>query len=259
MNIQNCVGVFLLSFAMQTFPKLALAAPEAHQAAEMHLFRQNARVLFQGDSITDGNRGRNSDPNHILGHGFVFIIAAKYGAQMPERNLTFINRGISGNKVSDLTARWQHDTLDLKPDILSILIGINDASAQVAVQDYEQGLDALLKSTLVANPETRLVLCEPFTLPGARHQDDWEAWRANVQAKQDAVARLAAKYQVPLVRFQRAFDEATKRAPASYWIWDTIHPTYSGHQIMADEWIRTVSEFSFPPKPFVPPVSQATP
>jgi lysophospholipase L1-like esterase len=84
-------------------------------------------LLFQGDSITDGNRGRNQDPNHILGHGYVFLIGARNGAALPEKNLTFLNRGISGNTVQELARRWRQDTLDLQPDLLSILIGVNDA------------------------------------------------------------------------------------------------------------------------------------
>ena len=76
------------------------------------IFQPGGRILFQGDSITDGNRGRTEDPNHILGHGYVFIIAAEYGAAFPDLNLTFINRGISGNKVTDLEKRWQQDTID---------------------------------------------------------------------------------------------------------------------------------------------------
>ncbi|BCM92620.1 acetylxylan esterase [Abditibacteriota bacterium] len=238
---------------------MSLLTPLAQAEPEVPIFTQNTRILFQGDSITDGNRGRSADPNHILGHGYVFIIAAKYGAQMPERRLSFMNRGISGNKVSDLLGRWQTDTLDLKPDVLSILIGVNDASAGVPLDKYEADLDKLMQDTLAANPNTCLVLCEPFTLPGTVHKDDWITWRANIQSRQDAVARLASKYQVPLVHFQRAFDEAIKRAPANYWIWDTIHPTYSGHQIMADEWVRTVSQFHFPAKPFVPVPTVAAP
>lgn len=211
---------------------------------EMLNFQPNARILFQGDSITDGNRGRNEDPNHILGHGYAFIIAARYGAQFPERNLTFINRGVSGNTVRDLATRWQEDTLDLSPDVLSILIGVNDCSVGVPTDEYEQGLDQLLQRTLLANPSTHLVLCEPFTLPGEVQEAHWATWRANLQSHQDVVARLAMKYGAVLVRFQRAFDQASQRAPAEYWIWDTIHPTYSGHQIMADEWIHTVSKSS---------------
>jgi hypothetical protein len=79
------------------------------------IFQAGNRILFQGDSITDGNRGRNNDPNHVLGHSYAFLVAAKFGALLPERNLTFFNRGISGNKVPDLAARWQQDTIELNP------------------------------------------------------------------------------------------------------------------------------------------------
>src|ERR1700722_19445810 len=104
-----------------------LSSPAVSQAAEpIAAFTPGACILFQGDSITDGNRGRSADPNHILGHGYVFIIAAKFGAAFPEEKLEFFNRGVSGNTVLDLEKRWQKDTLDLKPDVLSILIGVND-------------------------------------------------------------------------------------------------------------------------------------
>src|SRR6478736_6387995 len=103
---------------------LVLSSPAASIAVEpIAAFAPASRILFQGDSITDGNRGRNEDPNHILGHGYVFIIAAQYGAAFPALNLSFLNRGISGNKVTDLEKRWQQDTIELKPDVLSILIG----------------------------------------------------------------------------------------------------------------------------------------
>ena len=98
----------------------------------MPAFSDGARILFQGDSITDGNRGRNADPNHILGHGYQFLIAAHYGAELAERDLVFMNRGISGNRVSDLARRWQKDTIDLKPDLLSILIGMPRAACPAA-------------------------------------------------------------------------------------------------------------------------------
>ena len=104
----------------------------------MAAFPKDARILFQGDSITDGNRGRNADPNHILGHGYCFVIAAKFGAGYADRNLTFLNRGISGNTVRELDQRWAVDTLDLKPDLLSVLIGVNDQGRGVPLDEYEQ-------------------------------------------------------------------------------------------------------------------------
>ena len=213
----------------------------AAAVADIAVFKENARILFQGDSITDGNRGRNEDPNHILGHGYCFIIAAKFGAQYAERKLTFMNRGISGNKVTDLAGRWQSDTLDLKPDVLSILIGIND-SGHIPLDQYEEVYDKLLGDARAANPNIHLVLCEPFYLPKDGHNEGDEQDQ-DVRKRREIVAKLAGKHHAALVKFQQVFDDACKRAPAQYWVWDAVHPTYSGHQIMADEWIKTVSQF----------------
>jgi len=221
---------------------LSGAVAAAAEVFDAPAFRPNARILFQGDSITDGNRGRNADPNHILGHGYCFIIAAKFGALFPERGLTFLNRGVSGDTVTNLQARWQRDTLDLKPDVLSVLIGINDRGRKIPLDQYEQVYDRLLTETKAALPDVKFVLCEPFCLPkggnarGALREQD-------IGKRQAIVARLAAKHGAALVRFQQVLDEACQRAPAEYWVWDSVHPTYSGHQLLADEWVRTVRDF----------------
>lgn len=196
-------------------------------------FTPNARILFQGDSITDGNRGRSSDPNHILGHGYVFIIAARHGEAFPETSLDFINRGISGNTVLDLRARWDKDTLQLKPDVLSVLIGVNDSGQGIPLEQYEEAYEEIIDAAKQVNPQLKLVLGEPFVKPTKKIDED-------ISQRQAIVARLALKHDAALVRYQRAFDDAAKRAPADYWIWDNVHPTYRGHQLMADEWERAV-------------------
>lgn len=207
-----------------------------HAAEPIPAFTPGARILFQGDSITDGNRGRSADPNHILGHGYVFIIAARHGAAFPNAKLDFMNRGVSGNTVLDLEKRWQKDMLDLKPDVLSILIGVNDNGKGVPLDQYEQVYDTLLATARAANPKLKLVLGEPFVKPTGKVSD-------GIRKRQEIVARLAKKHGAALVRYQRVFDEAAKRAPADYWVWDNAHPTYRGHQLMADEWERVVREF----------------
>ena len=223
------------------FVALACAGAFASEVPDVPAFSANARILFQGDSITDGNRGRSADPNHILGHGYCFIIAAKYGAAYPERNLAFMNRGVSGNTVSNLQSRWQKDTLELKPDVLSILIGINDSGKKVPLDQYEQGYDQLLTETRAALPNVKFVLCEPFFLPKGGHRDG-DAHQQDVKSRQAIMAKLAAKHGAVLVRLQHVFDEACQRAPAEYWVWDGVHPTYSGHQLLADEWVKAVRE-----------------
>jgi len=213
-------------------------------------FNSGERILFQGDSITDGNRGRTADPNHILGHGYAFLIAAKCGAAYPERHLTFINRGISGNRVADLASRWQADAIDLQPDVISILIGVNDVLISfdqhqtVSVEDFRQKYDQLLATTMAARPKAKLILGDPFILPGRITSPRWADWQATIRQLQAVVASLGEKYHAPVVHFQKVFDAAARLGQADdYWIWDGVHPTYSGHQLMADEWMRAYHQF----------------
>ncbi len=234
----------LASFALVLLMFLSGCATDQQAAKDrMPIFFNGATILFQGDSITDGNRGRNLDPNHILGHGYQFIIAAKYGDELAGRNLTFLNRAISGNTVSDLARRWQKDTLDLKPDILSILIGVNDLNYGVSAEEYKRQYDQLLADTVKALPNVRFVLGEPFGLPVGKKKDNWESYRAELAARDTIVNELGQKYHAPVVLYQKMFEDAANRAPAGHWIWDGIHPTYSGHQLMADEWVRTVRAY----------------
>jgi len=210
----------------------------------MAAFRTKAVILFQGDSITDGGRQRTgSDYNHIMGQDYGYLIAAQIGAEYPERNLTFINRGISGNRVTDLAARWQKDTLDLKPNLLSILIGVNDTTSHESVDVYEQTYDKLLADTLAALPNVKIILGEPFLLPVGKHKDTYAAELTEVKSRQEVVAKLADKYHLPIIHFQKAFDDACLKAPAEHWSWDGVHPTYAGHGLMAQEWLRTASTF----------------
>jgi lysophospholipase L1-like esterase len=147
--------------------------------------------------------------------------------------------------VVDLTARWQTDALDLKPDVLSLLIGINDATHPaklVSANEYDKQYNALLTRTREQLPNVRFVLCEPFALPAGRLKDSWDATRRALAERQAIVRTLAEKHRAVLVGAQRVFDEAMTLAPAEYWMWDGIHPTYRGHQLLADAWLRAASE-----------------
>ena len=231
----------------------ACCLPSAESFAAATVRRQNqtlktgAVILFQGDSITDGNRGRNSDPNHIMGHGYAFSIASRIGADYPEKKYQFYNRGISGNKVNDLENRWKAETLDLKPDVLSILVGVNDSSSVVfkrepviTVEKYEEIYTSLLEQTKATFPDILFVLCEPFILKGGRVTENWEAYYFDIVQRQAIVRRLATKYNSVFVGFQEVFDNACDNAPADYWIWDGVHPTVAGHELMAREWLKQV-------------------
>ena len=164
--LATCLVLTLSAFSADPSP------PPAAAPAPLPAFAAGTRILFQGDSITDGNRGRSLDPNHILGHGYVFITAARHGATFPQLKLEFFNRGVSGNTVLDLEKRWQEDALDLKPDLLSVLVGVNDSGRKVPLDQYEQTYDRLLAQARQANPRLKLVLCEPFGLPVGKHKTD---------------------------------------------------------------------------------------
>lgn len=200
-------------------------------------------ILFQGDSITDGNRGRNEDPNHILGHGYVFIIGAKLGNERAGR-FHIHNRGISGNRVSDLYARWNEDAIALQPDILSILIGVNDIWYSMkgepgGITDrFERSYRHVLEETREALPQARLVLCEPFLLRTGAPAEQWPAWSERLSIYQTAVRGLAREFGAVFVPLQEPLDRAAGRADASYWLWDGVHPTAAGHDLIAGEWLR---------------------
>lgn len=211
--------------------------------------KNNAVILFQGDSITDGNRGRNEDPNHIMGHGYAFSIASRVGFDYHEKKYVFHNRGISGNKVTDLADRWQKDTLDVKPDVLSILVGINDANSVilnrqpvVSVEKYEETYNRLLEQTRAAFPEIVFVLCEPFILKVGRIKENWDAYHSDIVQRQAVVRKLAEKHNAVYVGFQDVFNKACERTAADYWIWDGVHPTVAGHELMAREWMKQVEK-----------------
>ncbi|WP_158819456.1 SGNH/GDSL hydrolase family protein [Granulicella sp. S156] len=206
---------------------------------------QHSVVLFQGDSITDGGRARSGqDFNHTMGQDYAYILSARIGAEHPEWAVTFVNRGISGNRVLDLAARWQADTLDLKPTLLSILVGVNDALATgeraESVEQFTDTYDQLLADTIKELPGVQIVLGEPFLLPVGKHKEPYAVEFAELRKRQAVVAQLAEKYHLPLIHYQEIFDRACRKAPAEYWLWDGVHPSYAGHALMAEEWARIV-------------------
>lgn len=233
----------LLALVLALLTAPILSADEVSRPA----LASNATVVFIGDSITDGGRARTgSDYNHTMGQGYAFIVAAQLGARLPERNVTFVNRGIGGDRVIDLAARWKTDVLELKPDVLSVLVGINDTlgARGETLEQFAATYERLLRETLAALPKVRIVLGEPFLLPVGKYQANYAATLAEVKRRQEIVADLAAKYGLPLIRYQAVFDAACARAPAAHWSWDGVHPHYAGHGLMAEAWLKTVGELS---------------
>ncbi|MFK7819935.1 MAG: SGNH/GDSL hydrolase family protein [Planctomycetaceae bacterium] len=205
--------------------------------------QKGATLLFQGDSITDMKWGRNQkDRNHYLGHSYVFLIASRLHTDMPEAGLNFLNRGMSGHTVPDLQNRWQKDAIDLNPDVLSILIGINDVGRAVRGKKnvdpvaYEEGYRDLLTRSRAANAKLKLVLVEPFVLPVKRD------WRGQVDRIRPVVSKLASEFNSVFIPMQTIFDEASKRTSPEHWIWDGVHPLPQGHELIARTWIQKVAE-----------------
>lgn len=207
--------------------------------------KKGCRLLFQGDSITDMKWGRNqSDRNHYLGHSYVFLLAARLGVEMPEAQLDFYNRGRSGHAVSNLRKRWQEEAIDLKPDLLTVLIGTNDAGQQVSVEDYERDYHFILGESRKANPELRLVLMDPFVVRAGKYADEklYSEHRAKVEAYGRIVERIAKDFDAVHVKLRDVFDAAAKAVSPEHWIWDGIHPLPQGHELIARHWLEKVSE-----------------
>jgi lysophospholipase L1-like esterase len=232
--------------ALATIPNIVSASMPSN-GIKKSLFKKGDTVLFQGDSITDAGRDKEKElPNNSgsFGRGYAFLAASSLLNSYPEEQLTIYNRGISGNKVFQLSDRWDKDCLDLKPNLLSILIGVNDywhkrnGKYDGTVEVYENDYRKLLKRTQQALPGVQLVLCEPFYVLETRAVD--ESWVKPMKEYQAAAKRISDDFDTIWVPFQEVFDEAIKHAPATYWTGDGVHPAMPGAQLMAEAWIKAV-------------------
>jgi lysophospholipase L1-like esterase len=190
------------------------------------------------------NWGRNqNDRNHYLGHSYVYLIAARLGVDMPEAQLDIYNRGISGHTVSDLRKRWQKDAIEMKPELLSILIGTNDVGRGVKEEAFESDYRAILDASRNSNPDLRLVLLDPFVLRtgGLKNEQAWTSRRTATDKLGAIVARLAKDYQAVHIKTQEIFDAAAKSVTPEQWIWDGVHPLPQGHELIARNWLQEVS------------------
>ena len=202
--------------------------------------QQNDTVLFQGDSITDAGRDR-SNPND-LGKGYPLMVAAQLGLKFPELNIRFLNRGISGNRVVNLQERWQEDCLNLKPDWVSVYIGINDTwrrydnNDPTSLEKFKEGYRDLLVQTK-QKLDARLILIEPFVLPVP---EDRKAWREDLDPKIQAVRELAAEFDALLVPLDGLFAAAASLREPAYWAPDGVHPSPAGHALIAEAWLKAM-------------------
>ncbi|MFG1911893.1 SGNH/GDSL hydrolase family protein [Kribbella sp. NPDC048928] len=201
------------------------------------MLADGARVMFTGDSITDCHRRDTDNP---LGYGYPLLVAGQWGLRQPDRVPVWMNTGISGDTLAGLGSRWQTDVLDERPDVVSILIGINDCGYrfsfghdEVTADSYRAGYRQLLEPLA----GVQLVLIEPFLLPVKEEQ--W-AWRADLDAKIQVVRELAREFGARLVAADGMFAELAAGNNPEHWLSDGVHPTAAGHQALSEAWLRQV-------------------
>lgn len=200
---------------------------------------ENAVVLFQGDSITDAGRAFLGEGG--LGQGYAMMAASLLTALVPERRIRFINRGISGNGVDDLRARWQEDCLDLAPSWVSILIGVNDVwrrwemgggDVDAFEADYRWLLERV-RDELGARP----ILLEPFLLPSS---PSYAELREGLHAEIRVVRGLAEEFHAILVPLDGIFERLCSVRSPGFWAADGVHPSPGGHAVIALAWLEAV-------------------
>lgn len=232
--------------AMLSIPNIVASAMSIPQESKIALQKDDV-ILFQGDSITDAGRDRSTKtPNTspMMGSGYVIQAAGELLFKYAEKNLTIYNKGISGNKVYQLAERWDTDCIELKPALLSILIGVNDfwhtksGSYKGTVKTYENDYRALLKRTLATFPNVKLIIGEPFAVNKVKAVDD--TWYPEFDKYRETSKKLADEFNAVFIPYQKVFDEAQKRAPGVYWTHDGVHASLAGAQLMASAWMKAL-------------------
>ena len=194
------------------------------------------KILFQGDSITD------------VGRGYPHLIKAAFNLNEPNK-YEFINRGIAGNRSVDIYARIKSDIINLAPDFMSVLFGVNDVSHEIFRQNgvseakFEAIYSMLIEEVRAALPNIKLLIMEPFLLPASATvgvledgSETYPFYRAEVEKRAAAARRVAEKYSVEFLPLQKLFDEAAEKTSPEYWLKDGVHPSEAGHALIAEEW-----------------------
>ncbi|HHT36676.1 MAG: SGNH/GDSL hydrolase family protein [Candidatus Wallacebacter cryptica] len=206
----------------------------------MTIIKPNSTVLFQGDSITDCGRDRN-DPDS-LGRGYALMAAGMFSALYPEHKVKFINRGISGNRTEHLVARWQADCIDLQPDFVSIMIGINDVwhaynkrIETVSIDQFTANYRHILNLTR-EHLDAEILLMEPYVL---HIPEDRMLWREDLDPKREAVRKLAQEFDAIVIPMDEIFQAVAADDPG-FWCPDGVHPAPAGHGLIAKAWLEAV-------------------
>lgn len=219
-------------------------ATETKKATDQLTIKPNSNIVFIGDSITDVGRDYRNDAD--LGHGYVTLIAAQLLNKYPNYDLNIYNRGMSGDQVADLKKRWETDCLELNPDIVSILVGINNVGLYApdfeelideALAQFEEDYRLLLKS-LAHRTDARVVMMEPFVAP---YPKDRVNWRKHLDSRIQIVRRLANEYHAALIPLDGVIN--AKGIENGFQIYtgdDGVHPTLTGHALIAETWLNYI-------------------
>ena len=205
-------------------------------------------ILFQGDSITDCSRNR--ELSHSLGFGYARMVAGQLGVDFPGK-YCFLNRGIGGNRSVDVYARIKQDLINLQPDYLSILMGVNDVWHEytrqngVSAEKFELIYSLIIEEIKQALPDTKIMILEPFVLRGEKtcttveFPGRWEHFSSEVPLRAMATKRIAERYGLVFVPLQEVFDAAERLEPSDgYWLSDGVHPTSAGHELIKRQWLK---------------------
>jgi lysophospholipase L1-like esterase len=234
------------TIASLSIPQIVSAAMPTPRGKRISLAKDDV-VLFQGDSITDWGRDHKktkANDTGSLGNGYAMLTAAQLLLKNPDKNLQVFNKGVSGNKVYQLAERWDEDTLALKPNVLSIHVGVNDfwhtlsGGYQGTIDTYIADYHKLIDLTKKALPDIKLVICEPFAVKGVKAVDD--KWYPTFDLFRKAAHDIAAEYNAAFVPWQAVTDKALELAPATYWSLDGVHPALPGEALMAHAWMEAV-------------------
>lgn len=199
------------------------------------------KILFQGDSITDCGRSRDNDS--YLGHGYSNFVKGKLMCDEPGKYI-LINRGVSGNRIIDVYARIKCDIINLQPDVMSLLIGINDVWHEVSHQNgvdsvkFEKIYDMLISEVLEALPNIKIIILEPFVVKGCATVEAWDFFHSETLKRAEVAKRIAEKYSLKFVPLQEKFDAMSVNVLPDYWAGDGVHPTPAGHEFISREWIK---------------------
>ncbi len=200
-------------------------------------------ILFQGDSITDCGRDREKDVK--TGIGYPTMVKGQLGYEEAAQQHTFINRGISGDRIVDVYARIKKDIINLKPDLMSLLIGINDVWHDA--HDNPNGVSAekffkiycmLIEEIKEELPDIKIMILEPFVLHGTATDDHWEFFDVETRKRAAMAKKVAEKYNLTWVPLQEGFDKLLEQAPAGYWLRDGVHPDAPGHDFIKRQWLN---------------------